>query len=174
MAFIFSYFSRACALWQAGRVWPHMLFFAARESCKTLVWGSSPTPALRNKMFQSKLSASPSLPLLFPILAPVRHAQESKKAARAKVKAAAEQQKHMNMKHLEAPWSTPPLLADFIPSSACKPKCKKSLTLPQLPDETCFDKMNLPWYCTIKVPFLIHKFSSPPLSHLLDRRKWKH
>ena len=152
MAFIFSYISRACALWQAGRVWPHMLFFAARESCKTLVWGSSPIP----------------------ILAPVRHAQESKKAAREKVKAAVEQQKHMNMKHLEAPWSTPPLLADFIPSSACKPKCEKSLTLPQLPDETCFDKMNLPWYCTIKVPFLIHKFSSTPLSHLLDRRKWKH
>ena len=37
--------------------------------------------------------------------------------------------KYMNMKHLEGPLRTPPLLADFIHSRACKPKCEKLLTL---------------------------------------------
>ena len=53
-----------------------LAIFAAREGRKNACWGASPTPALRDKMSQSKLSASPSLPLLFLILASVRHAQQ--------------------------------------------------------------------------------------------------
>ena len=53
-----------------------LAIFAAREGRKNACWGASPNPALRDKMSQSKLSASPSLPLLFLILAPVRHAQQ--------------------------------------------------------------------------------------------------
>ena len=50
--------------------------FAAREGHKNACWGASPNPTLRDILSQSKLSASPSLPLLFLILAPVRHAQQ--------------------------------------------------------------------------------------------------
>ena len=53
-----------------------LAIFAARWGGKNACWGASPNPALRDKMSQSKLSASPSLPLLFLILAPVRHAQQ--------------------------------------------------------------------------------------------------
>ena len=53
-----------------------LAIFAAREGRKNACWGASPNPALRDKMSQSKLSASLSLPLLFLILAPVRHAQQ--------------------------------------------------------------------------------------------------
>ena len=53
-----------------------LAIFAAREGRKNACWGASPTPALRDILSQSKLSASPSLPLLFLILAPVRHAQQ--------------------------------------------------------------------------------------------------
>lgn len=53
-----------------------LAIFAARGGRKNACWGASPNPALRDKMSQSKLSASPSLPLLFLVLAPVRHAQQ--------------------------------------------------------------------------------------------------
>ena len=53
-----------------------LAIFAARGGRKNACWGASPNPALRDKMSQSKLSASPPLPLLFLILAPVRHAQQ--------------------------------------------------------------------------------------------------
>ena len=54
----------------------HTCYFCIPAGCKNACWGASPNPALRDKMSQSKLSASPSLPLLFLILAPVRHAQQ--------------------------------------------------------------------------------------------------
>ena len=54
----------------------HTCYFCIPVGCKNACWGASPNPALRDKMSQSKLSASPSLPLLFLILAPVRHAQQ--------------------------------------------------------------------------------------------------
>ena len=53
-----------------------LAIFAAREGRKNACWGASPNPALWDILSQSKLSASPSLPLLFLILAPVRHAQQ--------------------------------------------------------------------------------------------------
>lgn len=55
---------------------PTLAIFAARGGRKNACWGASPNPALRDKMSQSKLSASPLLPLLFLILAPVRHAKK--------------------------------------------------------------------------------------------------
>ena len=54
----------------------HTCYFCIPAGCKNACWGASPNPALRDKMSQSKLSASPSLPLLFLILASVRHAQQ--------------------------------------------------------------------------------------------------
>lgn len=53
-----------------------LAIFASRGGHKNACWGASPNLALRDKMSQSKLSASPSLTLLFLILAPVRHAQQ--------------------------------------------------------------------------------------------------
>ena len=54
----------------------HTCYFCIPAGCKNACWGTSPNPALRDILSQSKLSASPSLPLLFLILAPVRHAQQ--------------------------------------------------------------------------------------------------
>ena len=54
----------------------HTCYFCIPAGCKNACWGASPNPALRDKMSQSKLFASPSLPLLFLILASVRHAQQ--------------------------------------------------------------------------------------------------
>ena len=52
----------------------HTCYFCVPRGRKNACWGASPNPALRDKMSRSKLAASPSLPLLFLILAPVRHA----------------------------------------------------------------------------------------------------
>lgn len=54
----------------------HTCYFCSPRGRKNACWGASPNPALRDKMSQSKLSVSPSLPLLFLILASVRHAQQ--------------------------------------------------------------------------------------------------
>ena len=52
-----------------------LAIFASLRAAKTLV-GEPPQTRLWDILSQSKLSASPSLPLLFLILAPVRHAQQ--------------------------------------------------------------------------------------------------
>ena len=52
-----------------------LAIFASRGGCKNACWGASPNPALWDKMSQSKLSASPSLPLLFLIFVSICHAQ---------------------------------------------------------------------------------------------------
>ena len=54
----------------------HTCYFCSPRGRKNACWGASPNPALWDKMSQSKLSASPSLPLLFLILAPICHAQQ--------------------------------------------------------------------------------------------------
>ena len=54
----------------------HTCYFCGPRGRKNACWGASPNPALWDKMSRSKLSASPLLPLLFLILAPVRHAQQ--------------------------------------------------------------------------------------------------
>ena len=51
-------------------------YFCSPKGPQKRLLGASPNPALRDILSQSKLSASPSLPLLFLILAPVRHAQQ--------------------------------------------------------------------------------------------------
>ena len=55
----------------------HTCYFCSPRGQQKRLLGASPNPALRDILSQSKLSASPSLPLLFLILAPVRHAQQT-------------------------------------------------------------------------------------------------
>ena len=67
--------------------------------------------------------------------------------------------KYMNMKHLEAPLSAPPLPIDFIYPRVCKLICAKSLTFPDRQAAKgkmlykCNEARNL---CKTKVPGWIH------------------